>query len=66
MSDVQAIEAAVSALPPHDLAQFRAWFAEFDAALWDGQIAADLAAGKLDSLLNEARADYAAGPTKAL
>jgi hypothetical protein len=30
------------------------WFAEFDAAAWDCQLNAALAAGKLDALLTEA------------
>lgn len=60
MTDVKAIEEAVKALPPADLAQFRRWFAEFDQTLWDTQIEDDLAAGKLDALLAEAATDFAA------
>jgi hypothetical protein len=37
MSNIQEIERAVSQLPPKELAKFRAWFAEFDADLWDQQ-----------------------------
>ena len=33
---------------------FRAWYAEFDAASWDRQIAEDDAAGRLDWLIQEA------------
>ena len=66
MPDVKAIEDAVKALPPQDLAEFRRWFAEFDLALWDQQIAGDLAAGKLDALLAEAEADFNAGRSRAL
>lgn len=58
MSDVKAIEDAVKALPPQDLAEFRRWFAEFDLAVWDKQLEADLSAGKLDALLAEADEDY--------
>ncbi|MFO1286553.1 MAG: hypothetical protein U1F49_08455 [Rubrivivax sp.] len=61
MSDVKAIEDAVKALPPEDLAEFRRWFAEFDFAVWDAQIAVDVADGKLDKLLQEAADDYAQG-----
>ena len=61
MSDVKAIEDAIRSFPPGELAEFRRWFAEFDAAAWDGQLAADLQAGKLDSLLAEAQADYLSG-----
>jgi len=54
MSTVQEIEAAVRQLSAEDLAAFREWFAEFDAALWDRQLEVDIAAGKLDRLADEA------------
>jgi hypothetical protein len=66
MSSVEAIEAAIQQLPPTDLAQFRRWFAEFDAAAWDKQIEADAAAGKLDALAAEAVAEYDAGKAREL
>ena len=66
MPDVKALEEAVKALPPQDLAEFRRWFAEFDLAAWDRQIDADAASGKLDVLLDEARADASVAPTRAL
>ena len=64
MSDVKAIEEAVRSLPPDELAEFRRWFAEFDNAAWDTQIEEDLVAGKLDSLLSEAHADFRSGTRK--
>jgi hypothetical protein len=64
MPDVKSIEDAVKSLSPHDLAEFRRWFAEFDSASWDRQIESDLSAGKLDALLTEADADYRAGPRR--
>ena len=66
MGDVRSIEAAVASLPPADLAEFRRWFAEFDAAAWDAQIEADVAAGKLDALAEEALAEYRSGGARAL
>ena len=66
MPDVKAIEDAVKALPPQDLARFRRWFAEFDLARWDQRIDSDLAAGKLDALLAEAEEDFNAGPPRTL
>jgi hypothetical protein len=66
MTDVKAIEAAVKALPPKDLAEFRAWFAEFDLAAWDSQVDADARSGKLDHLLAEAEQDYSAGQSRDL
>ena len=64
MSDVKAIEDAVRSLPPKEFAEFRQWFAEFDCAAWEAQIEDDLSAGKLNSLLAEAQADFASGPRK--
>jgi hypothetical protein len=66
MPDVKAIEDAVKALPPQALAEFRRWFADFDHALWDAQIAEDSASGKLDKLLEEAAEDYAHGERREL
>jgi len=61
MSTVEEIEVAIQRLAPADRAAFRAWFAEFDAAEWDRQIAADEAAGKLDWLVQEGLDDLDAG-----
>jgi len=47
MPELRALEEAVAALDPSELAVFRCWFAEFDAAAWDRQLEADLTAGKL-------------------
>ena len=40
MGNVKSIEKAVESLQPSELAEFRRWFAEFDAATWDRQIRA--------------------------
>ena len=66
MGGIKAIEKAIEALPPSELAAFRRWFAEFDAASWDRQIDADAAAGKLDELAAEALADFQAGSPRPL
>ena len=58
---LQAVEEAVTGLSERELAQFRQWFADYDGELWDAQIEADAAAGKLDWLAREALADYEAG-----
>jgi len=58
MPDVKALEEAVQALPPSALAEFRRWFVDFDAAVWDRQVESDAATGKLDALLLEAEEDY--------
>jgi len=61
MSKVEEIEDAVQKLDATDLAAFRSWFAEFDAAQWDRQFEEDVLAGKLDALADEAIADLRAG-----
>ena len=54
MSNLQEIERAVSQLSEQELADFRAWFAEFDAEIWDRQFEEDVAAGRLDNLAKRA------------
>jgi hypothetical protein len=61
MSTIEELEAAVKQLSPEDRAEFRAWFAEFDAEEWDRQLEADMAAGRLDWLVAEAIQDRDAG-----
>ncbi len=61
MSTIQEIETALRQLSPEGLAAFRAWFAEFDAEVWDRQFAADVAAGRLDKLAEEALQDLREG-----
>jgi len=57
MSTVKDIEAAVKSLSAEELAAFRNWFIEFDAAAWDRQIEFDVRSGRLDTLAAEALAD---------
>ncbi|MBF6568030.1 MAG: hypothetical protein IVW54_04040 [Candidatus Binataceae bacterium] len=59
MSKLEALEKRVSGLSAEELAQFRQWFAGFDAAAWDRQIERDVTAGKLDALADEALRDHA-------
>lgn len=66
MGNVKSIEEAVESLPPSELAEFRDWFAEFDAAAWDKQIEQDASSGRLDSLAAEALADYRSGAAREL
>ena len=54
MSTVAEIEQAIQRLSAEDLAALREWFAEFDAAVWDRQFEADVVAGRLDVLAQEA------------
>ncbi len=64
MGNVERIEQDVRALSPEELAQFRAWFLEYDWAEWDRQLERDVQAGKLDRLADKALRDHAAGKTK--
>ena len=58
MGNVKSIEKAVESLMPAELAEFRHWFAEFDAAAWDRKIENDARIGRLDQLASEALADF--------
>jgi hypothetical protein len=60
------LENAVANLPSDELAQFRAWFADYDAEAWDRQIEADAAAGRLDALADAALRAHRAGETQEL
>jgi hypothetical protein len=59
--NVKEIETAISQLPPAEVAKLAEWFAEFHAELWDKQIEEDLKAGRLQSLLDEAKQDLQSG-----
>ena len=61
MTTLETAEKAVAQLNRAELASFRRWFAEYDGKIWDDQIEADAAAGKLDKLADEALAEYRAG-----
>ena len=64
MGKIEDIEKAVSELAPDELAKFRAWFEEFEAARFDEQIERDAKAGKLDRVADAAIADFRAGRVK--
>lgn len=66
MLTAEFVENAIKQLSSEELTKFRQWYAEFDADLWDAQIEADAAAGKLDALAAEALADYQSGQGKEL
>ena len=63
MGRIEKIEQEIQALSPEELAQFRAWFLEYDWAIWDRQIERDAEAGRLDDLATRALRDHAAGKT---
>ena len=63
MTTVAEITGAVRRLPKRELARFRKWFADFDAAAWDREFENDVATGRLDELAREALRDDRAGRT---
>ena len=66
MTNVEKIEQEVRQLSERELASFRAWFSEFDAASWDRQIESDVAGGRLDALADASLAEHAAGRSRKL
>ena len=64
MSQVEMLEQKVKQLSSKELAAFRSWFIEFDAAEWDRQIEMDSETGKLDRLVQSAVEEHKAGKTK--
>ncbi|WP_442484400.1 hypothetical protein [Aeoliella sp. SH292] len=55
MTEVEAIQSAIDALTPHDLAILRSWFEERDWERWDRDIERDSDSGRLDFLIDEAK-----------
>ena len=50
MRSARDIERAIESLPKSELKEFRAWFAEYDAEVWDSKIEEHTLSGKLDRL----------------
>ena len=63
---VKELEKAISKLSASDLAKLSNWFDEFRAEQWDREFEADVKAGKLDALGEEADRDFDAGRCKPL
>ena len=66
MTKIEKLEHEVRDLTPKELAEFREWFATFDAAAWDRQFETDVKSGKLDALADAALVDHRAGRSKKL
>lgn len=66
MTKLEEIEKAVETLTPADLARFRAWFAEFEAARFDEKIEQDAQSGRLDKLAEQAIRDFRSGRAREL
>lgn len=63
---IEDLENAVAKLPPDQFAKFRDWFDAFDAARFDSKIERDAKAGRLDSLAEQALADFRQGRAREL
>lgn len=66
MRKVEEIEHQIETLSREELAELRDWFLEQDWDAWDGQVAADVQEGKLDTLISEAESEYEAGRARKL
>jgi hypothetical protein len=66
MSKVEMIEEQIKNLSREELTEFREWLARFDAEVWDRQFEADVKAGKLDALAENALRDHLAGQSTKL
>jgi len=66
MSTVKEIEHAVSKLTPEEMAQFRSWYEEFDAAVWDKEFEEDVKSGNLNTISDKAIEDFKEGRFKEL
>jgi len=64
MTKVKDIESAIKKLSKEDLSEFREWFEEFDAKLWDMEFEKDVSSGKLDKVSEQALSDYHNGKCK--
>lgn len=63
MKRVQRLEWEIKEFAPSEVAAFRQWFQDYDAAQWDKQIAEDAIAGKFHQLAEKALEDHKAGRT---
>ena len=54
MMQVEQLQKEIEALPERDFLRLSRWFAEKDWQRWDKQLESDVAAGKLDFLIEEA------------
>jgi hypothetical protein len=61
MSRMENLEGQVKELTSEELRAFRAWFAQFDAEVWERHFELDVQDGKLDELAARAMGDYKAG-----
>jgi hypothetical protein len=61
VSRVQEIAEQLRTLSAAELRELRAWLDEYEDQIWDGQFAAEVAAGKWDALAEKALRDHREG-----
>jgi hypothetical protein len=66
MRRIEEIERQIAELSDREFAELRDWIESRDAQRWDAQIEQDVAAGRLDALMEAALRDHAAGRTTEL
>ena len=66
MGKIERLEKEIQNLSAGELVEFRQWYAQFDADAWDAQIEADVRAGKLDALADEALKQHREGHSSPL
>ena len=66
MRKIEHIEQQIRELTAGEFSELRDWVLDQDWKSWDSQIESDVRAGKLDKLVGEAKADYAAGRARSL
>jgi len=66
MRKVEEIERQIADLPPEEFSELCEWLAAREAEAWDAQLEADVRAGRLDALAEQALAAHAAGKSTRL
>jgi hypothetical protein len=61
MSTVEQIEAAILTLPADEFQRLRQWLLDLDYERWDEQLEKDIEAGRLETLAEEAIAEFKSG-----
>jgi len=66
MTQLEKIQHEILQLPQQDFINLQEWFAEIAWEKWDEELEADVAAGKLDFLIEEAMTAKSAGTLRDL
>ena len=66
MTQLDDIKTVIAKLSDEEVGRLREWLAELDAQRFDDRIERDAATGKLDRLMEQAKANHAAGRRREL